>query len=361
MTTLDALSKGGLSRVTPSAWLNLRQCAWQVLLARHFHNKPLLPVHPNATLGSILHTALEKITKGELKTKEDFNCWWDEKVKQSEHDLSNKGWGQFVPLKENTRHFGLKKVQVRNRLLALQTNQPLSAGTVTRVAEKKLATSDGLLTGQLDCIIWREGQAEIRDYKTGVITVEGDGAEITSIIKEEYQLQMKLYACLFREAYGMYPTRLVLEDLNGVGYEVKFTPEECLNLLEEVKSFLEEINWKIATGDWEGLTNPGEYCTFCTFRPACRKYISTLESTSVLPNKGWHDLSGILTSCEEKGISGLVLQIQRMGGNIMVAGFEARRRTELTELLNQKIAIFNVKMVDTQKYFCTKFTDFYAI
>lgn len=347
--------------MTPSTWQNLRQCAWRVLLARHFQNKPLLPVHPSATLGSILHGALEKITKGELKTREEFDRWWDDSVKRAEQKLIDRGWGQFVPLKENTKHFGLKKVQARNRLVGLNNRQSYAVGAGSRIAEQKIATNDGLLTGQLDCIIWRDGQAEIRDYKTGVITTERDGEEAAPAIKEEYELQMKLYACLFKETYGSYPTRLILEDLNGVEYEVKFTPDECSRLIEEIKLSLVEINHKVAGSDWEGLANPGDYCAFCNFRPACKKYVILLESPSNLPDKGWYDLQGTIVSCEEAGFSRLGLQINRAGEVVTVAGFDAGRRAEFISLLNQKVAIFNIKTAGTQKFTCTKFTDIYAI
>lgn len=361
MTTAEVLSKGSLSRVTPSTWLTLRQCAWRVLLARYFQNKPLLPVHPNATLGSILHGVLEKITKGELKTKEDFDHWWDEKVKKVEQDMVDKGWGRFVPLKENAKHFGLKKIQARNRLLLLQSSQSYGTGKVSRIAEQKLASGDGLLAGQLDCIIWRDGQAEIRDYKTGAITADADGGETAPSIKEEYELQMKLYACLFRETYGSYPARLILEDLNGLEYEVKFTPEECSHLLEEIKSFMAEINQKIAGSDWEGLTNPGDYCAFCNLRPACKKYVSLLEAATGLPDRGWQDLSGTLTNCQENGVSGLGLQIYWAGEVVAVTGFDAGRRAEFISILNRKVAIFNIKTAGAQKFTCTKFTDIYVI
>ncbi len=357
----EVLSKGGLSHVTPSTWLNLRQCAWRVLLARHFQNSPLLPVHPNATLGSILHAALEKITKGEVKTREDFNRWWDNKVEKAEQKLTDKGWGQFVPLKENTKHFGLKKVQVRNRLLLFQSSQPYSSGKVSKVAEQKLNSDDGLLAGKLDCIIWRDGQAEVRDYKSGVITTDGDGEESAPVVKEDYELQMKLYACLFMEGYGTYPAKLILEDLDGVEYEVNFTPEECSQLLKEVKSFLAAINRKIVENKWEDLAIPGDYCALCNYRPACTKYLSVLEVAPVLPDKNWQDLPGTLASIKENGISGLDLLIQRAGELVKITGFNAEKRENLTMLINQRIVIFNVKLVGAQKFTCTKFTEIYAI
>jgi len=361
VTTAEILTKGGLSHVNPSTWLNLRQCAWRVMLARNFQNNPLLPVHPNATLGNILHAALEGITKGEIKTREDFDLWWDNSVKKAEQKLTDKGWGQFVPLKENTKHFGLKKVQARNRLFLFQSNQPYSTGKISKVAEQKLNSDDGLLAGKLDCVIWRDGQAEVRDYKSGVITTDGDGEEAAPVVKADYELQMKLYACLFMENYGSYPDRLILEDLNGVEYEVKFTPEECSQLLKEVKSFLAAINRKIAENKWEDLANPGDYCALCNYRPACTKYLSVLEMTPVLSDKGWQDLPGTLASIEENGITGLGLQIQRAGELVKVTGFDAGKKEKLTGLVNQRIVIFNVKPVSAEKFTCTKFTEIYAV
>lgn len=346
--------------MTPSTWLALRQCAWRVLLARHYQNKPLLPPHPNAALGSILHNALEKITRGELKTKEDFDLWWDAAVSKTEQELTGKGWGQFVPLKENTRHFGLKKIQARNRLEMNQRIHPTGDGTFSKIAEQKLISSGGLLAGQLDCIIWREGQAEIRDYKTGAITTNEEGEE-TSKVKEEYALQMKLYACLFHEQYGYFPGRLVLEDLNGAEHEICVNAEECLKLLEEVRSTLLAVNRRIANGEWEVLANPGEHCVHCQNRPACEKYLHSLETDPVLAKTGRFDLTGKLVGCEMKTCGDWLLRLEKGGEIYTITGFEAARLPEIAAITDKKVTIFNVRTAGAQKIACSKFSYIYAI
>ncbi len=353
------LDQGGLTKVTPSTWLSLRQCAWRVLLARQYQNEPLLPTHPNAALGSILHAALEKITKGELKTKEDFNLWWDTAVAKTEQELMSKGWGQFVPLKENTRHFGLKKIQVRNRLQTAHHTNNTRTGAFSKAAEQKLTSKDGLLTGQLDCIIWNDTQAEVRDYKTGAVTTTEEDGE-TAKVKEEYELQMKLYACLFHEQYGYFPTRLVLEDLNGVEHQVPFNVSECLQLMDEIRSTLSAVNRKIENGEWEKLANPGEHCSYCQNRPACRKYLKSLETASSPPEVGTFDLIGKLTGCDET-LNGYTLTLERGCGTYTITCFNLLNLSEISAMTNQNVAIFNLRTTGAQRFACSKFSQIYAI
>ncbi|MBV6426342.1 MAG: hypothetical protein KIPDCIKN_00854 [Haliscomenobacter sp.] len=353
------LEQGGLTKVTPSTWLSLRQCAWRVLLARHYQNKPLLPTHPNAILGTILHIALEKITKGELKSKGEFDLWWDTAIAKAEHELVNKGWGQFVPLKENTRHFGLKKIQARNRLQIDHHNHYTRTSTLSKATEQKLTSADGLLTGQLDCIIWQNGQAEIRDYKTGKITTVEEGEE-TAKVKEEYELQMRLYACLFHEHYGYFPSSLVLEDLNGVEHQVNLNLSECLQLMDEIRSTLSEINRKIENGEWEKLADTGEHCRYCQNRPACKKYLILLETVPFSPEVGSFDLIGKLTGYEQSP-SGYILKIERCGVTYTINCADLNSLSEISAMTNQNVAIFNLRTAGAQKFACSKFSQVYAI
>lgn len=353
------LEQGGLTKVTPSTWLSLRQCAWRVLLTRHFQNSPLLPANPNAVLGSILHIALEKITNGELKSKEEFNLWWDIAIVKAEHELVNKGWGQFVPLKENARHFGLKKIQARNRLQTDHHNHYTRTSTFSKATEQKLTSTDGLLTGKLDCIIWQNGQAEIRDYKTGEITTIEEG-EYTAKVKEEYELQMRLYACLFHDQYGYFPTRLVLEDLNGVEHQVSFNVSEYLQLMDEIRSALSEINKKIENGEWEKLANTGEHCRYCQNRPACKKYLMLLETTSFLPEVGSFDLFGKLTGYE-KSPNGSTLTLERGNATYTINCVNLNDLSGISSMINQKVAIFNLRTAGAQRLACSKFSQIYAI
>lgn len=354
------IEQGGLSKVTPSAWLTLRQCPWRVLLARYYKEKPLLPSHPNAILGRILHTALEKVTKGELTTNEAFNVWWEKVVSQAEQELINKGWGQFVPLKENTRHFGLKKIQVRNRLKNHENRSVSYNSGFSKAVEQKLASSDGLLTGQLDCIIWRNDQVEIRDYKTGAITTQDDDNEHPKV-KEEYELQMKLYACLFHEHYGYFPNKLVLEDLNGKEYEVYFTEKESSILLAEIQSTLSLVNQNIARGESDKLAKTGDHCVSCQNRPVCSKYIRYLENPSTYTQTLWMDITGILMSVSENMCGEIILALEKDGDLFSVTGFELARLSEVNAMINQKVAIFNVKQAGVKKYASTKFSDIYVI
>lgn len=273
MNIADEIWKAGpLEKVSPSTWLSLQQCAWRILLARHFGQKPLLAPHPAGVFGQVLHSALEKISTGTFADRADFEAWWEKAIAYKETKLQSDGWGEIVPLKDHVRNYGLKKVLVRLRLEALAGKTPASKSPVNqKMVERDLTALGGKLVGRLDCIIWQGDYAEIRDYKTGAI-FEDSQADEPSSVKADYRLQLQLYALLFRETFDRWPDRLTLEDISGEVIEVAFSPQGCEALRDEILERLLSTNRLIEARDDTALAQIGKHCGFCAYRPVCQKY-----------------------------------------------------------------------------------------
>lgn len=277
MTIADEIWKAGpLEKVTPSTWLTLRQCAWRILLARHFGQKPLLPPNPSGAFGQVLHQALEKISTGAFADRMAFEAWWEQAIADKEAQLESDGWLNIIPLKDHVRNYGLKKVLVRLRL------KP-SSGKVTfpkpfvnsNMTEGSMTALSGKLSGRLDRVIWQGDYAEIRDYKTGVIferNQENEDQQNILFIKEDHRLQLQLYALLFRETFDRWPNRLTLEDIHGEVIEVLFSPQDCEALQSGILETLDSINRLIEARKELVLAQTGPHCRFCPYSPACGEY-----------------------------------------------------------------------------------------
>ena len=81
-----------INRVSPSQFHSMKKCAYKSLLAEAFEKKPLLPVSPNAYLGTVLHKILELISRGEIKNETEFNSRFDSEILLMENKLKELGY-----------------------------------------------------------------------------------------------------------------------------------------------------------------------------------------------------------------------------------------------------------------------------
>ena len=70
-----------IQRISPSQFYSMKNCAYKSLLAEAMNKKPLLPVSANAYFGTVLHKILELISKGSIRSEEDFNRVFQEEIR----------------------------------------------------------------------------------------------------------------------------------------------------------------------------------------------------------------------------------------------------------------------------------------
>lgn len=337
-----------ITRISPSQFYSMKNCAYKSLLAEAFGKNPLLPVSPNAYFGTVLHKMLELISKGTVRTEEEFNRMFDEQVKAVEEILQRQGYDFFIPLQKNVKNFGMKKILLKKHLRVL-SEQPIKPSSVKYHSEKWFESKDKLIAGKIDLVIETGEEAEIIDFKTGAIThdVLDDAGETFSEIKEEYKEQLKLYAYLYYENTGRFPTALSLVDLVKQKFSVSFSESECNSVFNEAKKLLHSTNESIIKGTF--VANPTEAnCKYCLYRPACSFFLKQLEN-----DFSFNDVTGLVKNVVKYQNGNVSVSLQSGERLFTVTNFPSEKYDELNDIRNKQISIYNLRREATEFVFST--------
>ncbi len=332
-----------IARISPSQFYSMTNCAYKSLLAEAFDKKPLLPISPNAYLGTVLHKMLELISKKEIKTDIEFNERFEAEILLIEKELKQTGYDIFVPLYMNVRDFGIKKIQLKKHLkgAAVQSNQ---SGNIKFIPEQWFESKDKTIGGKIDLIIESENEIEIIDFKTGAITEDifDDNGESYQDIKREYQRQLKLYAYLFYDCTGKYPTKLSLVDLSKQKFNVEFSKQECDMIFQEAKALLIKTNNSIDNAIFHA--NPSESnCKYCLYRPACSFYFQHFKG-----NNSLNDVCGFIIGVIKYQNGNVSIFIRNENNKITITGFSADKYEYFNSNLNKQISLFNLRKEATE-------------
>lgn len=344
-----------INRISPSQFYSMKNCAYKSLLAEAFGKKPLLPVSPNAYFGTVLHKMLELISKGAVRSEDDFNRMFAEQVKTVEENLQIQGYDFIIPLQKNVKDFGMKKILLKKHLRAL-SEQPPKASSAKYYPEKWFESKDKLIAGKIDLVIETDAEVEIIDFKTGAITLDvlDDAGETFSEVKQEYKEQLKLYAYLYFENTGNYPTVLCLVDLAKQKFSVSFSQSECNSIYDEAKQLLYSTNESITKGTF--TANPTEAnCKYCLYRPACSFFLKQLET-----DYSFNDVSGSVKNVVKYQNGNVSVFLQSGERQITVTSLPSEKYDELNESRNKQISIYNLrKEVSEFVFAATKTTMIY--
>ena len=198
-------------KISPSVFTSIQKgCAFQNILYRidkknHSNsgelNSLLLPVSNNAVIGIIIHKMFELRTNGEINSDEDFIKCWDQEIYKAEEKLIVKN----DHLKHGFLINHLKKLQAMKSVLLLPVHSKKEEGNIFIGCLNQGRTSElGIwdveyLHGTIDKVVYSENRIEIIDYKTGRI-FENDECVA---LKEDYVVQLKLYAILFEKKFNI--------------------------------------------------------------------------------------------------------------------------------------------------------------
>lgn len=355
MNKVEKIEFRKIKRISPSQYYSMKNCAYKSLLAEAFDKKPLLPVSPNAYFGTVLHMMLELIAKGTVKNEDEFNRMFDEQVKSVENNLQEQGYDYFTPLQKNVKDFGMKKILLKKHLRAI-SEQPIKPSGVKCYSEKWFESKDKLIAGKIDLVIEKGQEREIIDFKSGAITqdVLDDTGEMFSEVKEEYKGQLKLYAYLYFENTGRFPTELSLVDLAKQKLSISFSQSECNSIFEEAKKLLDITNQSISNGKFAANPTEGN-CKYCLYRPACSYYLKLIET-----NYSFNDVSGSIKNVVKYQNGNVSLFLENGERKITVTNFPSEKYDELNDSRDKQISIFNLRKEATEfVYSATKTTIIY--
>jgi CRISPR/Cas system-associated exonuclease Cas4 (RecB family) len=344
-----------IQRISPSQFYSMKNCAYKSLLAEAMNKKALLPVSANAYYGTVLHKMLELISKGVIINEDNFNTTFQEQIVLMEEKLVADGYGFFVPLQKRVKDFIMKKILLKDHLRNI-SERPIRANNIKFHSEKWFESKDNLIGGKIDLVIEAELETEILDFKTGAITqdVLDDDGELSSDVKPEYKEQLKLYAYLYFENTGRFPTQLSLVDLAKQKFTVPFSEKECNAIFEEAKLLLNSTNNCIDIGSF--TANPTEVnCKYCLYRPACAFYLKHIET-----DNSFNDVSGLIQNVVKFQNGNVSLYLESRDKIFTISNLPSEKFDELKLSRNKKVNVFNLKK-EPRKFFysATKTTIFY--
>lgn len=338
MNKVDKINFRKIQRISPSQFYSMKHCAYKSLLAEAMNKKALLPVSANAYYGTVLHKMLELISKGQIRNENEFNYIFKEQVKLMEEKLIEDGYDFFVPLQKRVKDFIMKMILLKDHLRNISEGPTRPSNTKFH-SEKWFESKDKLIGGKIDLVIESEQEIEILDFKTGAITqdVLDDDGEISSVIKSEYQEQLKLYAYLYFENTGRFPTQLCLVDLAKQKFTVPFSENECNAIFEEAKLLLGSTNDCIDKGIF--TANPTEEnCKNCLYRPACSFYLKHIET-----DNSFNDISGSVQNVVKFQNGNVSLHLESEGKLFTVSNLPFEKFDELNNNRSKRINVFNLK------------------
>lgn len=301
-----------LKRVSPSRFVGLQGCVLREVWTANRIPAPL-PVSARARLGTVVHRLLERVGKNAVPVALVTSELWDEELRKVEREMEGS-WLErnLVPL-----HTTVPDAEV-HRLRALDRARKLTARLPVRDATRHteglgfevwVQSSDGTVGGFIDSVFKDDGLV-IRDYKSGAIYETDEGG---SSIRSEYVVQIRMYAALYSETFGVWPERLEIVPVRGDEAQISVDKHQCLQLVERAKECLTAVNAEIAASHASGAmddlsrlaTPSAETCTACSFRPQCNAYLTV--------NAGQQDKWPL-------DILGTVSRIQRLGNGSVSLG-----------------------------------------
>lgn len=282
-------------RISPSRYYFFRQCALREILSASKH-PALLPVSPAARIGSIVHKIIEMASYGRISDNGQFDKLWQEEVGNHEMTMnSNTLERHLIPLEETSNDYDVKKYMARQMIRSFAPGgDPIEAQHRKSATEAWLETQDAKIGGRIDLVQETSDGIYLLDYKTGNIV-----DEIHDSPREEYAIQIKLYAGLFHEIRGEWPKKLLIVGIDQSVHEIAFLQAECSALVDKARKLLDDTNKLINDGRTPSdFASPSsEACKYCLFRPGCIKYWQARQDTDEWP-------LDVIGHIKEKGFSG---------------------------------------------------------
>lgn len=249
-------------------------------------------------LGLVAHQLLR-----EAALRADFplpELRWDEVVEEINDEL-RKSWveSSLDPLQSTAPMYQVLKKRTCARASDIRSTKSSQSAATTKTGRRPtgyevwVESRDQAVAGSIDRVERIDGAIVLSDLKTGGL-VEAVQQNKKSSVKKSYEVQLKLYAALYEQTFGVWPSRLRVVPLSGPALDLNFTPEECARLLADAAGMLQSLNDKIRVSlrPIPDLAFPSPaVCRFCTFRPVCKAY---RQQSSKAPQAWPADVFGVI-------------------------------------------------------------------
>ncbi len=295
---LDQDRSDPITALYPTQYEWLRRCPLHVAFGRQSKGSGGHRRRSDAQrLGDAIHEVMRAVVADRTLVQDDWRGrvaeeWAQavasEEAKDSEDPGASSRWANFEEKRQRTLRLAER---VRELMLA--------HGADAFLPEQHLSGRGGVLKGIADLIVRAEGMHAVIDYKTGSVASD-DGASI----KVDYERQLRLYACLEREASGSWPDQLAIYPLKGEAVLLDVSPEACEQAAEDAFQALADYN-AAAPGPQDARPGP-DACPRCEFATGCEALWASA------PVEGVAMASGLVAEVflAERGSTSLVIDQQ---------------------------------------------------
>jgi RecB family exonuclease len=275
-----------VSYLSPTAAIGLLECPLRVAFARDSRVGELTRrPKPEAILGSASHALLAEISSGkfdELKESKAADAvWarWDELVDQARAGLADQPSLGPIPSAERWPFYQVRRLAaatLATEIIAARRSRGTHTAPAIRVeTELELVCEDPPLVGRIDRVEHTANGARIIDLKSG-------GSQSGPEMRRTHEIQLLLYAALYRAARGEKPIEIGIQYIDGrrvtraVDWQqVELTVAQALSALERVNQLADGT-----TSDWRALAKPGpDTCLYCDFQPVCAPFFEGVSSS----------------------------------------------------------------------------------
>ncbi len=328
MRRSPTLTPASLPDMTPTRAEALRACPLRAAFDASPEYRSMVLREPAARIGTACHEVLEATAKGCFdavdadQLADRFEHLWSEHIAREEAAARRSPQERHFGPAVRWPYYALKRAYLYHtvqQLIASRAQTGPSLGSHGRASEHKdQAERDykgfgGKLRGRADHVAMHDGRVEIEDYKTGAIFDESDSGIMT--IKAGYQRQILLYAALHWDETGVWPQSAHLIALQGERFSMDIEPDDALRVVHETLALLNAYNRRIESGaSLNDLATPSEHaCEHCPYKPTCDPFWDAIRPDWSM--RGAAYIEGIVTSTEDLGARGLVLEIDAERGN----------------------------------------------
>jgi hypothetical protein len=263
------LTVSPFKEITCSEFLSLQHCVLKALGPRVSMSMPLAdPVPTRATIVGIFHhTAMELASSA--TSVDELDEWLERVIEATQAKVFSwphlRALGAVSGWDEINQSFTLAIRFFRKR--AGPSGEAMSR------AENQLSSRDGLLVGRPDRFGVIRDRATLVDFKTS------SASEIDRSSESKLVLQLKFYAALLRDNFGVDVIDASIETLSGNRLALRIVGSEADEFGRYVRDSLRDCNDRVAAAAIASdLASPStDACNYCKLQPVCDTFKSKQE------------------------------------------------------------------------------------
>ena len=274
----ESLKLEKLNSTSPSSFNQMKTCNLRIAFANDTQYKNAKKVALIPILGTVSHAMIEEVFLGKFDGCENVDILlrnrWDELISEEVTKFPSTLL-KAPPKPTRWPYYNKRRLEAFSKCLSLidqkgseVTKEEGQLGEV----EPWYSSHDGLLRGRIDRVLSGfDGDITLIDYKTGQI--KGD-ANCSNDLNPNYLHQMQIYAFMYHETNGVWPSNLIIESVEGESVTIQVVEKDCEETANDAVELLLQYNESVQGGSIEA--SPGiDACRWCDYKGVCDDFFAT--------------------------------------------------------------------------------------